>query len=423
MYPVLGRHHWLVAGVVWRTMGATPTITATVVCVALGAPARHCNYSIWFVVARDSLLANGQLRSIVAQWCYRRVYRWSVFLFVVAWPRNHIVTAVIPGSYHIISVLLYPRLLRHPLKNGVCMPRHIAITGASGLIGSALSHALIARGDHVVAFTRNPQHQGILPAAAQRVLWNPRDSHATATALATCDTIVNLVGASIAGTRWTPAYKQTLVTSRVNATQQLLAAVAQMPHKPTTFISSSGAGYYGINAIATTEAAPAGTDFLAKLCVDWESAAAPADTLGMRSVILRTGVVLDSTSGALPLMALPFRFFVGGPVLPGTQMISWIHITDMVQLLLWAIDNEHATGVYNACAPQPVSNHTLSSAIAQRLHRPSWLPVPQFALRLLFGEMADALLIGGQSVSSARLAAAGFSFRHPTIDTALANLW
>jgi uncharacterized protein (TIGR01777 family) len=303
------------------------------------------------------------------------------------------------------------------------MPRHIAITGASGLIGSALSHALIARGDHVVAFTRNPQHQGILPAAAQRVLWNPRDTHATATALTGCDTIVNLVGASIAGTRWTPAYKQTLVTSRVNATQQLLAAVAQMPHKPTTFISSSGAGYYGINAIATTEAAPAGADFLAKLCVDWESAATPAATLGMRSVILRTGVVLDSTSGALPLMALPFRFFVGGPVLPGTQMISWIHITDMVQLLLWAIDNEHATGVYNACAPHPVNNRTLSNAIAQRLHRPSWLPVPQFALRLLFGEMADALLIGGQSVLSARLAAAGFSFRYPTIDVALANIW
>ena len=303
------------------------------------------------------------------------------------------------------------------------MPRHIAITGASGLIGSALSHALIGRGDHVVAFTRNPQHQGTLPAAAQRILWNPRDSQATATALADCDTIVNLVGASIAGTRWTPAYKQLLTTSRVASTQQLLAAVAQMPHKPTTFISSSGAGYYGINAIATTETAPAGIDFLAKLCVDWESAAAPAATLGMRSVILRTGVVLDSTSGALPLMALPFRFFVGGPVLPGTQMISWIHITDMVQLLLWAIDNDHATGVYNACAPHPVSNRTLSSAIAQRLNRPSWMPVPQFALQLLFGEMADALLIGGQSVTSARLADAEFPFRHPTIDAALANLW
>ena len=303
------------------------------------------------------------------------------------------------------------------------MPRHIAITGATGLIGSALSHALIARGDHVVAFTRNPAQQGALPAAAQRVQWNPRDIQATATALTGCDTIVNLVGASIAGTRWTPAYKHTLSTSRVAATQQLLAAVTQMPHKPTTFVSSSGAGYYGVNGVATDEATPAGTDFLAKLCVEWESAAAPAHTLGMRSVIVRTGVVLDSTSGALPLMALPFRFFVGGPVLPGTQMISWIHITDMVQLLLWTIDNPHATGVYNACAPHPVNNQTLSNAIAQRLKRPSWIPVPQFALRLLFGEMADALLIGGQSVTSARLADAGFTFRYPTVDTALAHLW
>jgi len=303
------------------------------------------------------------------------------------------------------------------------MPRYIAITGATGLIGSALSHALIARGDHVVAFTRNPALQGRLPAAAQRVQWNPRDSQATAAALAGCDTIVNLVGASIAGTRWTPAYKQILTTSRVAATQQLLAAVAQMPHKPTTFISSSGSGYYGVNAMATDEATPAGTDFLAKLCVEWESAAAPAIALGMRSVIVRTGVVLDATSGALPLMALPFRFFVGGPVLPGTQMISWIHITDMVQLLLWTIDNPHAAGVYNACAPHPVTNQTLSTAIARRLKRPSWLPVPQFALRLLFGEMADALLIGGQSVTSARLASAGFAFRYPSIDTALAHLW
>ena len=309
------------------------------------------------------------------------------------------------------------------LTNGAYMPRHIAITGATGLIGSAVSHALVARGDHVVAFTRTPQQQGTLPAAVQRVQWNPRDTQATATALRGCDTIVNLVGASIAGTRWTPAYKQTLVTSRVDATQQLLAAVAQMPQPPTTFISSSGAGYYGINAVASHEDAPPGTDFLAKLCVDWESAVAPAQTLGMRSVIVRTGVVLDSASGALPLMALPFRFFVGGPVLPGTQMISWIHIADMVQLLLWMIDTPQASGAYNACAPQPVNNHTLSAAIGRRLHRPSWMPVPQFALRLLFGEMADALLIGGQAVTSARLATAGFAFRHPTIDDALAHLW
>ncbi|NBU64802.1 MAG: TIGR01777 family protein [Chloroflexia bacterium] len=303
------------------------------------------------------------------------------------------------------------------------MPRHIAITGATGLIGSALSQALVARGDHVVAFTRSPLQQGTLPATAQRVQWDPRDTHATATALRGCDTIVNLVGASIAGKRWTPAYKQTLVTSRVDATQQLLTAVAQMTKPPTTLISSSGAGYYGINAVANHEDTAPGTDFLATLCIDWESAIASAHALGIRSVVVRTGVVLDSTSGALPLMALPFRFFVGGPVLPGTQMISWIHITDMVQLLLWAIDNPQANGVYNACAPHPVTNHTLSTAIARRLQRPSWLPVPQFALRLLFGEMADALLIGGQAVTSARLPSAGFTFRHATIDEALANLW
>ncbi len=303
------------------------------------------------------------------------------------------------------------------------MPRQIAITGATGLIGSALSHALINRGDSVIAFTRNPHHQGKLPANARRVLWHPRDIHATAAALTPCDTIVNLVGASIAGTRWTPAYKQLLASSRVDTTQQLLAAVAQMPQKPTTFISSSGAGYYGINAVANDEATPPGADFLANLCVAWESAAAPDPALAIRTVILRTGVVLDGTSGALPLMSLPFQFFVGGPVLPGTQIISWIHIADMVQLLLWAIDNDHVTGPYNACAPYPVTNRTLSNAIAKRLNRPSRIPVPQFALRFLFGEMADSLLIGGQSVTSARLPEAGFTFRYPTIDVALANTW
>jgi uncharacterized protein (TIGR01777 family) len=139
----------------------------------------------------------------------------------------------------------------------------------------------------------------------------------------------------------------------------------------------------------------------------------------MRTAVVRTGVVLDDHDGALPLMALPFRLFAGGPVLPGTQGISWIHRDDMVRLLLWLIDTPSAQG----CAPNPVSNAALGSAIAQRLARPNWLPVPQFALQLLFGEMADALLIGGQYVTSSRLASAGFTFQYPHITEALATLW
>lgn len=321
--------------------------------------------------------------------------------------------------------------------------QRIAITGASGLIGGALAQALLARGDEVVAFSRTPQHQHTpaTPLTSVQIMsefkegthrtaprltwarWNPQDVAATAQALAGCDAVVNLVGASIAGTRWSAAYKQQLITSRVAATQQLLAAIGSMPQPPQTFISSSGAGYYGIGAPAADETSPAGHDFLAQLCVDWEAATRAAHAIQMRVAIVRTGVVLDDTQGALPLMALPFRFFVGGPVMPGTQGVSWIHRDDMVRLLLWLIDTPDAQGAYNACAPQAVSNTALSGAIAKRLGRPNWMPVPQFALRLLFGEMADALLIGGQYVTSSRLASAGFTFSYPTIAEALAHLW
>jgi uncharacterized protein (TIGR01777 family) len=301
------------------------------------------------------------------------------------------------------------------------MTKHIAITGATGLIGTALTHALIARGDSVVAFSRTPETTNL--AGATIIKWNPHDQQHTMNALTGCDTVVNLVGASIAGRRWTTAYKQVLEQSRIDATQQLLAAITQMANRPQTFVSSSGAGYYGIDRTLKHEHDAAGSDYLAQLCVRWEQAAQPATTLGMRLAIVRTGVVLSADGGALPLMALPFHFFVGGPVLPGTQAISWIHLDDMVQLLLWMIDTPQAQGAYNACAPHAVDNTTFGKTLAQTLRVPMWLPVPQFALRLLFGEMADALLIGGQAVVSERLAPEGFTFRYPTLDGALADIY
>lgn len=303
------------------------------------------------------------------------------------------------------------------------MAKRIAMTGATGLIGQALTHALIARGDQVVAFSRNVAHAQAQLSRAHVVRWDPRDVHHTTSALEGCDTVVNLVGASIAGKRWTPAYKHILERSRVESTQQLLNAISHMHRRPQTFISSSGAGYYGIDRAHKTEQSQPGSDYLAQLCVQWEQAAQPAIDLGMRLVIARTGVVLAKHGGALPLMALPFRLFVGGPVLPGTQAISWIHLEDMVQLLMWMIDSPHATGAYNACAPHAVDNLTFGRTLAHTLRVPMWLPVPQFALRLLFGEMADALLIGGQAVISERLEREGFTYRYPTVDTALADIY
>lgn len=303
------------------------------------------------------------------------------------------------------------------------MTKQIAITGATGLIGSALTRALIAQGHRVVAFSRTPERPLPQLRGATVVKWNPRDRQHTIDALTGCDVVVNLVGASIAGKRWSSAYKQVLERSRIEATQQLIESIAQMPTRPQTFVSSSGAGYYGIDRTPKTEQDTAGSDYLAQLCVQWEQAAQPARDLGMRLVIARTGVVLDKNDGALPLMTLPFRLFVGGPVLPGNQAISWIHIDDMVRLLMWMIDNPHAEGAYNACAPQVVDNTLFGKSISTVLRVPMWLPVPQFALRLIFGEMADALLIGGQAVVSARLEAEGFSFTYPTIDTALTAIY
>ena len=305
------------------------------------------------------------------------------------------------------------------------MSQRIAVTGATGLIGTALCHALIARGDSVVAFSRNPTQRNRLPAAVTIAPWLPNDARATASTLQGCDAIVNLVGASIAGTRWTDRYKDILWQSRVPATANLVAACALLDTPPQTLISSSGSGYYGFrnHTFPVTEDSPAGDDYLARLCVAWESAATAAEQLGMRVAIVRTSVVLDAREGALPLMALPFRLWVGGRVGSGTQPIAWIHRDDLVTLMLYLIDQPTARGAYNAVAPECVDNATFSTAIAHTLHRPNWLPVPAFVLRLVFGEMADALLLNGQTMQSHRLAAATVGYRYGSLIPALQNLW
>ena len=305
------------------------------------------------------------------------------------------------------------------------MPQRIAVTGATGLIGTALCHALIARGDSVVAFSRNPSQRNRLPATVAVAPWLPHDARATATALQGCDAIVNLVGASIAGTRWTDRYKDILWQSRVPATANLVAACALLDTPPHTLISSSGSAYYGFrgHAFPVTEDSPAGDDYLARLCVAWESAALAAEHLGMRVAIVRTSVVLDAHDGALPLMALPFRLWVGGRVGSGTQPIAWIHRDDLVTLMLYLIDQPSARGAFNAVAPECVDNATFSAALASTLHRPNWIPVPAFVLQLLFGEMADALLLNGQSMQSNRLSPVDIGYRYGSLIPALQNLW
>ena len=254
------------------------------------------------------------------------------------------------------------------------------------------------------------------------MLWNP-DGTATGDGVRALDgagAVINLAGEGLADRRWTRARKAALRASRVNSTRSLVAAIRGVSARPPTFIQASGVGYYGTSPDQTfDESFPPGADFLAQLCVAWEAEAHPCTALGCRLAIVRSGVVLARDGGALKQLVLPFKFFVGGPIASGRQYFSWIHRDDWVSLIAWLLHTESASGVFNGTSPAPVTNADFSRAVGRSLHRPSWLPVPGFALRLLVGEFAVDGLIHGQRVLPRRALEAGFSFRYPQIDEAL----
>lgn len=296
----------------------------------------------------------------------------------------------------------------------------VVIAGGSGLLGRALTRNLVAGGHHVTVLTRSESRDA---PGVEAVLWNP-DGKADvwARALDGADAVVNLSGAGIADRPWTPARKSLLRSSRLDPTHSLMAGVESCRYRPSVFVQGSAVGYYGasLEDRPIDESCPAGTDFLGRLCVEWESAAQPAADLGCRLVTVRTGLVLDARGGVLPPIARPFRFFVGGPVGTGRQYFSWIHVHDWVALVAWAIGNMAIAGPLNASAPHPVTNDQLSRALAHALGRPCWLRVPPFALRTLLGvEMADAVLLNGQRVVPTRALASGFRFQFTDVDQAL----
>lgn len=297
------------------------------------------------------------------------------------------------------------------------------IGGGSGLLGSALAARLAGRGDEVVVLTR---HAGLSDLAGVRnVQWVPDGSLGPwSREIDGADVVVNLGGASIAGGRWTAQRKAILRSSRIGSTTSLVAAIQAAARRPATFVQGSAVGYYGAHVDGPTfdEQSEPGRDFLADMAVDWENAAAPVAALGCRLVTVRTAVVLARGDGALPKMALPFRFFAGGPVGSGRQYMSWITVDDWVALVEWVIDTPAVAGAINASAPSPVTNAEFSAAIGRALRRPSWLRAPAFALRAMLGEMAEALLLRGQRVVPARAVAAGFVFQHASIDEALAHV-
>jgi uncharacterized protein len=293
----------------------------------------------------------------------------------------------------------------------------ITVTGATGLIGRRLVAALRDRGDDVTVLSRRPEEAQLL-LGVEVVGWDPGSEVAPASALAGRDGIVHLAGEPIAQ-RWTRASKERIRLSRGLGTARLVEGLGHADPRPGVLVSASAVGYYGPRGDdPLDEDAPPGNGFLADVCRAWERAAAAAGALGMRVVMLRTGVLIDRADGALARMLPPFRAGIGGPVAGGKQYISWISPDDLVGLYLAALDDAQWSGPINATAPEPVTNRELSRALGRVLHRPAVLPVPAFALRALYGQMADVITTGQRAVP-ARALERGVPFRYSAIEDAL----
>ena len=295
---------------------------------------------------------------------------------------------------------------------------NVTITGASGLIGTRLVAALRARGDEVTVMSRNAARaSGALGVPA--IAWDPLAGPAPAEALAGRDAVIHLAGEPVAQ-RWNANVKAAILASRETGTRNLVAGLRGADPRPGTLVSSSAVGFYGKHGDELVdERQPAGGGFLAGVCEAWEREARAATDLGMRVVLLRTGVVLDPDGGALKTMLTPFRAGVGGPVAGGAQYMPWIHVDDVVGMYLAALDDPSWSGPVNATAPQPVTNREFSKALGRALHRPAVAPVPAFALRMLYGDMAE-IVTEGQRAVPARAQELGYDFRHPDLDAALA---
>ncbi len=302
----------------------------------------------------------------------------------------------------------------------------VAITGATGFVGSRLVERLREQGHQIVILTRNPERaRRVFPAEAfgnlEVVAFTPAESGSWQQSVAGCDGVVNLAGAPIAEERWTPARKQEILDSRKLGTEKIVAAIAGANPKPSVLVSASAIGYYGASETATfDEISPAGQGFLAQVCQVWEAEAEKVKQTGTRLVIVRTGIVLGM-GGAMAKMLLPFKLFAGGPLGSGRQWFSWIHRDDLVNLILRSLAQPDMQGVYNATAPNPVRMDEFCKALGEVMNRPSWLPVPGFALEALLGDAAQVVL-EGQQVLPKRTLASGFEYKYPTVLPALQQI-
>ncbi len=307
----------------------------------------------------------------------------------------------------------------------------VIITGGTGLVGTQLSHSLLADGHEVIALSRNPAgKRRAEPSAGLRVeRWDGRTAQGWGPLADGADVIVNLAGESIAGSgllpaRWTAERKRAILQSRLNAGQAVVAAVQAARQKPKLVIQQSAVGHYGFCGDEfVTEAAPAGDDFLARVTVDWEQSTLPVEALGVRRVITRTGLrLLTGDGGFLRPLVLLFNLMAGGPMGSGRQYWPWIHPADEVAAMRFIMTDAQASGVFNMTAPTPVTNKEFVRVFGRVLGRPAFMPAPGFALRLVLGEFADALILHGQRALPQHLQASGFQFKYTALEPALRDV-
>ncbi|MGH9865736.1 MAG: TIGR01777 family oxidoreductase [Candidatus Acidiferrales bacterium] len=297
----------------------------------------------------------------------------------------------------------------------------ILISGSSGFVGSALINSLRADGYSIARLVRSgsPSQSG---PAAENIRWEPPTGSIDLAGMEGADALVHLAGAPIAEGRWTPARKQILRRSRVDATRHLVAGLAQLKQKPRVLVAASAIGYYGDRGDETlAESSAPGNDFLAQICRDWEAETAQAEKLGIRTVMLRFGIILAANGGALKRMLPPFRLGVGGRLGNGRQWMSWITLDEVMSIIRFAIESDSIRGPLNTVSPNPVTNSEFTSALASVLHRPALFPVPRAILRLALGEMADALLASERAVPQ-NLQSQLYHFRHPELKEALESV-
>jgi uncharacterized protein (TIGR01777 family) len=303
----------------------------------------------------------------------------------------------------------------------------IIITGGTGLVGKALAADMAADGHEVILLSRDPSKAENLPQGVRVVAWDAKSAEGWSELADGADAIVNLAGENIGSSnllkiRWTAKRRKRIFNSRINAGNAVVEAVRLAQKKPGVVIQASAVGYYGPHDDKPfDESAPAGGDYLSKVCQEWEDSTKPVEAMGVRRVIVRSGVILSKRGGTLPLQMLPFYFFVGGPIGNGKQGFSWIHLQDEVKAIRCLIENQNTHGAYNLTGPVTVNNAQFGKALGKAMHRPSFFPLPGLFFKLAFGE-ASTILLDGQLPVPKRLLDAGYKFRFPDPEAALRDL-